>query len=144
VQKGLFWCDFISCILKLNITTCCYTEEETSIGADSISELEMDIAQTRDRSGSVNSRDAVVVASTSAGTTPTNSLENQLYDKYQARFFNPLHAKPNGEGVAPNETLSPKGILYDIEGKFAYSTYNEEMRSYHPMLDIKALTKDLK
>jgi len=104
----------------------------------------MDIAQTRDRSGSVNSRDAVVVASTSAGTTPTNSLDNQLYDKYQARFFNPLHAKPNGEGVAPNETLSPKGILYDIEGKFAYSTYNEEMRSYHPMLDIKALTKDLK
>ena len=57
---------------------------ETSIGADSLSELEMDIAQTRDRSGSVNSRDAVV-ASTSAGTTPTNSLENQLYDKYQAR-----------------------------------------------------------
>ena len=57
---------------------------ETSIGADSISEIEMDIAQTRDRSGSVNSRDAVV-ASTSAGTTPTNSLDNQLYDKYQAR-----------------------------------------------------------
>ena len=63
-----------------------YSESsETSIGADSLSELEMDIAQTRDRSGSVNSRDAVVVASTSAGTTPTNSLDNQLYDKYQAR-----------------------------------------------------------
>ena len=62
-----------------------YSESsETSIGADSLSELEMDIAQTRDRSGSVNSRDAVV-ASTSAGTTPTNSLDNQLYDKYQAR-----------------------------------------------------------
>ena len=61
-----------------------YSESsETSIGADSISEIEMDIAQ-RDRSGSVNSRDAVV-ASTSAGTTPTNSLDNQLYDKYQAR-----------------------------------------------------------
>ena len=62
-----------------------YSESsETSIGTDSLSELEMDIAQ-RDRSGSVNSRDAVVVASTSAGTTPTNSLDNQLYDKYQAR-----------------------------------------------------------
>ena len=72
-------------------------------------------------------------------TVDTDSLLFLLFS-----FFNPLHAKPNGEGVAPNETLSPKGILYDIEGKFAYSTYNEEMRSYHPMLDIKALTKDLK
>ena len=67
-----------------------------------------------------------------------------IFISFLFSFFNPLHAKPNGEGVAPNETLSPKGILYDIEGKFAYSTYNEEMRSYHPMLDIKALTKDLK
>ena len=58
------------------------------------------------------------------------------------RFFNPLHSKPTGEGVAP-ETKS-KGVLYDLDGKFAYSTYSEEMRSYHPMLDIRELTKDLK
>ena len=58
------------------------------------------------------------------------------------RFFNPLHSKPTGEGVAP-ETRS-KGVLYDLDGKFAYSTYSEEMRSYHPMLDIRELTKDLK
>jgi len=111
----------------------------------------MDIAQ-RNRSGSVNSRDAVVGTTSgtvSAGTSPTNSntenkLENQLYDKYQAVFFNPLHAKPTGEGIAPDASLSKKGVLYDVDGKFAYSTYNEEMRSYHPMLDIKALTKDLK
>ena len=73
-----------------------------------------------------------------------NGVHADLFILLLFSFFNPLHAKPNGEGVAPNETLSPKGILYDIEGKFAYSTYNEEMRSYHPMLDIKALTKDLK
>ena len=58
------------------------------------------------------------------------------------RFFNPLHSKPTGEGVVP-ETQA-KGVLYDLDGKFAYSTYSEEMRSYHPMLDIRALTKDLK
>ena len=69
---------------KWKIINLSFKSSETSIGADSLSELEMDIAQTRDRSGSVNSRDAVV-ASTSAGTTPTNSLDNQLYDKYQAR-----------------------------------------------------------
>ena len=58
------------------------------------------------------------------------------------RFFNPLHSKPIGEGVAP-ETKT-KGVLYDLDGKFAYSTYSEEMRSYHPMLDIRELKKDLK
>ena len=59
-------------------------------------------------------------------------------------FFNPLHAKPTGEGIAPEATFAQKGVLYDVDGKFSYSTYTEEMRSYHPMLDIKALTKDLK
>jgi hypothetical protein len=59
-------------------------------------------------------------------------------------FFNPLHSKPNGEGIAPESRTKERGVLYDIEGKFAYSTYSEEMRSYHPMLDIKKLTKDLK
>jgi len=122
----------------------------TFIGADSsISELEMEIAQ-RNRSGSVNSRDAVVgnTSGSPVGSAPTgntdNKLENQLYDKYLANFFNPLHAKPTGEGIAPEATFAQKGVLYDVDGKFSYSTYTEEMRSYHPMLDIKALTKDLK
>merc|ERR1712018_202357 len=123
---------------------------ETSIGADSsLSEIEMEIAQ-RNRSGSVNSRDAVVGTSSGSpvGSAPNsnteNKLENQLYDKYLANFFNPLHAKPTGEGIAPEATFAQKGVLYDVDGKFSYSTYTEEMRSYHPMLDIKALTKDLK
>lgn len=109
----------------------------------------MEIAQ-RNRSGSVNSRDAVVGTSSGSpvGSAPTsntdNKLENQLYDKYLANFFNPLHAKPTGEGIAPEATFAQKGVLYDVDGKFSYSTYTEEMRSYHPMLDIKALTKDLK
>jgi len=114
----------------------------SSIGADSLSEIEMDIAQKpRNRAGSVSSRDDAV-ATTSTNTE--NKLENQLYDKYLANFFNPLHAKPKGEGIAPEATFAQKGVLYDVDGKFQYSTYTEEMRSYHPMLDIKALTKDLK
>merc|ERR1711973_719641 len=114
-----------------------------------LSEIEMEIAQ-RNRSGSVNSRDAVVGTSSGSpvGSAPNsnteNKLENQLYDKYLANFFNPLHAKPTGEGIAPEATFAQKGVLYDVDGKFSYSTYTEEMRSYHPMLDIKALTKDLK
>jgi len=109
----------------------------------------MDIAQ-RNRSGSVNSRDAVVGTSSGSpvGSAPIsnteNKLEHQLYDKYLANFFNPLHAKPHGEGIAPEATFAQKGVSYDMDGKFVYSTYSEEMRSYHPMLDIKALTKDLK
>jgi hypothetical protein len=114
-----------------------------------LSEIEMEIAQ-RNRSGSVNSRDAVVGTSSGSpvgsapNSTTENKLENQLYDKYLANFFNPLHAKPTGEGIAPEATFAQKGVLYDVDGKFSYSTYTEEMRSYHPMLDIKALTKDLK
>jgi len=111
-----------------------------------LSELEMDIAQ-RNRSGSVNSRvDAVVGTSSGSpvGSAPSDKLDSQLYDKYHANFFNPLHAKPTGEGIAPENTFAKKGVLYDVDGKFSYSTYSEEMRSYHPMLDIKALTKDLK
>merc|ERR1711992_314718 len=109
-----------------------------SIGGESIlSEIEMDIAQ-RNRSGSINSRDSVVNTTSGSpvgsSSNTDNKLENQLYDKYLANFFNPLHAKPTGEGIAP-ETKS-KGFLYDVDGKFAYSTYSEEMRSYHPMLDI--------
>jgi hypothetical protein len=104
----------------------------------------MDIAQKpRNRAGSVNSRDDAV-ATTNVNTNTENKLENQLYDKYLANFFNPLHAKPKGEGIAPEATFAQKGVLYDVDGKFQYSTYTEEMRSYHPMLDIKALTKDLK
>jgi len=105
----------------------------------------MEIAQ-RNRSGSVNSRDAVVGTSSGSpvGSAPSDKLDSQLYDKYHANFFNPLHAKPNGEGIAPEKTFAQKGVLYDVDGKFSYSTYSEEMRSYHPMLDIKALTKDLK
>jgi len=90
----------------------------------------------RPRFGSVNSKDEIME------TKKETALENVLYDKYLAKFFNPLHSKPTGEGVAP-ETKS-KGVLYDLDGKFAYSTYSEEMRSYHPMLDIRELTKDLK
>jgi len=107
----------------------------------------MDIAQ-RNRSGSINSRDAVVNTTSGSpvgsSSNTDNKLENQLYDKYLANFFNPLHAKPTGEGIAPEATFAQKGVLYDVDGKFSYSTYTEEMRSYHPMLDIKALTKDLK
>jgi hypothetical protein len=72
------------------------------------------------------------------------SKEHYMYDKYLANFFNPLHSKPNGEGIAPETRTKDRGVLYDLDGKFAYSTYSEEMRSYHPMLDIKTLTKDLK
>merc|ERR1712141_635686 len=110
-----------------------------------LSEIEMEIAQ-RNRSGSVNSRDAVVGTSSGSpvGSAPSDILDSQLYHKYHANFFNPLHAKPTGEGIAPENTFAQKGVLYDVDGKFSYSTYTEEMRSYHPMLDIKALTKDLK
>jgi hypothetical protein len=125
------------------------SSDTSSIGDSILSEIEMEIAQ-RNRSGSVNSRDAVVGTSSGSpvGSAPNsnteNKLENQLYDKYLANFFNPLHAKPTGEGIAPEATFAQKGVLYDVDGKFSYSTYTEEMRSYHPMLDIKALTKDLK
>ena len=61
-----------------------------------------------------------------------------------AQLFNPLHSKPHGEGMAPVEATTGKGVLYDLDGKFAYSTYSEEMRSYHPMLDIRKLKQDLK
>ena len=58
---------------------------ESSIGADSLSELEMDIAQKpRNRAGSVNSRDDAV-ATTNVNTNTENKLENQLYDKYLAK-----------------------------------------------------------
>merc|ERR1719412_3294378 len=96
----------------------------------------MDVVETRNRSGSVNSREAI------NANAPEIKMENVLYDKYLANFFNPLHAKPTGEGLAPD--TKSKGFLYDVDGKFAYSTYSEEMRSYHPMLDIRALKKDLK
>jgi len=125
------------------------SSDTSSIGDSILSEIEMEIAQ-RNRSGSLNSRDAVVGTSSGSpvGSAPNsnteNKLENQLYDKYLANFFNPLHAKPTGEGIAPEATFAQKGVLYDVDGKFSYSTYTEEMRSYHPMLDIKALTKDLK
>ena len=46
--------------------------------------------------------------------------------------------------MAPVEATTGKGVLYDLDGKFAYSTYSEEMRSYHPMLDIRKLKQDLK
>ena len=55
-----------------------------------LSEIEMEIAQ-RNRSGSVNSRDAVVGTSSGSpvGSAPNsnteNKLENQLYDKYLAK-----------------------------------------------------------
>jgi hypothetical protein len=94
-----------------------------------------DIPPMRPRFGSVNSKEEME-------TKKDTALDNVLYDKYLAKFFNPLHSKPTGEGVVP-ETQA-KGVLYDLDGKFAYSTYSEEMRSYHPMLDIRALTKDLK
>merc|ERR1711997_939915 len=106
---------------------------EMSVGAESLPEMDVDMSSIRNRSGSVNSREAV---------TSEAKLENFLYDKYLANFFNPLHAKPTGEGLAPE--AKAKSFLYDVDGKFAYSTYSEEMRSYHPMLDIKALKKDLK
>merc|ERR1712038_2182093 len=102
------------------------TLSESSVDSD------VDMTGTRNRSGSVNLRDAV--------TTPEVKLENFLYDKYLGNFFNPLHPKGTGDPGA----AKCKGILYDVEGKFSYCTYSEEMRSYHPMLDIKALKKDLK
>merc|ERR1712012_583679 len=100
--------------------------------------ISRDIAPMRPRFGSVNSKDMMTMEANKKET----ALENMLYDKYRAKFFNPLHSKPTGEGVAPES--KSKGVLYDLDGKFAYSTYSEEMRSYHPMLDIRSLTKDLK
>ena len=65
--------------------------KQCTVTLDSIlSEIEMEIAQ-RNRSGSVNSRDAVVGTSSGSpvGSAPNsnteNKLENQLYDKYLAK-----------------------------------------------------------
>ena len=65
------------------------SSETSSIGGESIlSEIEMDIAQ-RNRSGSINSRDAVVNTTSGSpvgsSSNTDNKLENQLYDKYLAK-----------------------------------------------------------
>eukprot|EP00093_Oithona_nana_P014614 14614.XXX_1118257_1118722_1 [CDS] Oithona nana genome sequencing. len=110
---------------------------ESSIGAESLNGDMIDDGP-RKRLGSVPNRDEL------ESRKDAGAMNNYLYDKYLANFFNPLHSKPHGEGMAPVDAKSGKGVLYDLDGKFAYSTYSEEMRSYHPMLDIRKLTQDLK
>ena len=69
----------------LRTKTMSESSDSSSIGADSLSEIEMDIAQKpRNRAGSVTSRDDAV-ATTTANTNTENKLENQLYDKYLAK-----------------------------------------------------------
>jgi len=122
------------CFLKKKLNL---EQESSSIGP----EVDVNFAEMeapRNRAGSITCTDDV------RADGKDQKMENVLYDKYLANFFNPLHAKPTGEGIAPEASSRSKGVLYDVDGKFAYSTYSEEMRSYHPMLDIKALTKDLK
>lgn len=65
--------------------------------------------------------------------------EVMLYDKYLSKFFNPLHTVPYADHSPVAERQ--KGVLYDVDGKFGYTTYSETMGSYHPMIDIKKFTR---
>lgn len=75
------------------------------------------------------------ISPTSPGMRSTTP-EVLLYDKYLSKFFNPLHTVPNADNAALAQRQ--RGVLYDVDGKFAYTTYSE--RSYHPMIDIKKFT----
>lgn len=76
--------------------------------------------------------------STSPGATG-GKPEVMLYDKYLSKFFNPLHTVPYADHSPVAERQN--GVLYDVDGKFGYTTYSETKGSYHPMIDIKKFTR---